>query len=164
MYVADYKNTYNCMVYNFEVKAKAIYTYAGNKSCRKTAREIGCSKSSICNWGKQADKCVLRIQKSKKRYNYKITQEIVSFIKIEISKCAYLRLREIQKIVKSIFDIDLSKSSICKCLKISKITRKKSKKFVVKSKAYYEKLEIERENFIERIFIKNRQGLYNFNR
>ena len=78
--------------------------------------------------GEQANKCVLGIQKSKKRYNYKITQQIVSFIKIEISKCAYLRLREIQKIVKSIFDIDLSKSSICKCLKISKITRKKSKK------------------------------------
>jgi transposase len=139
------------MVYNIEIKAKAIYTYARNKSCRKTAIEIGCSKSSVSNWVKQADSCVLGIQKTKNRYNYKITTEIAELVKKEVAKCAYLKLKEIKDIVKGYFDIELSTSSIRKCLKISHISRKKSKKFVVKSKAYYDKLEIQRKEFIENI-------------
>ena len=139
------------MVYNFEVKAKAVYTYAKNKSSRKTAKEIGCSKSIVCKWAKDAENCILGIQKSKKGYNYKITKHILELIKKEISKCSYLRLKDIQVIIKQHFEITLSKSTIHKCLKMSKISRKKSKKFVVKSKLYYEKLEIQRKEFIDKI-------------
>ena len=89
---------FSYMVYNFEVKAKAVYMYAGNKSSRKTAKEMGCSKSIVCKWAKDADKCMLGIQKSKKGYNYKITNHILEFIKKEISKCSYLRLKDIQQI------------------------------------------------------------------
>ena len=139
------------MVYNFEVKARAIYMYAGNKSSRKTAKEIGCSKSIVCKWARDADKCILGIQKSKKGYNYKITKHILEFIKKEVSKCSYLRLKDIQQIVYSHFQINLSKTTIFKCLKQSRISRKKSKRFVVKSKAYYNKLEIQRKEFIDKI-------------
>ena len=125
--------------------------YSGHKMFRKTAKERGFSKSIVCKWATDADKCILGIQKSKEVYNYKITKHILEFITKQITKCSYLRLKDIQQIVNSHFQISVSKSTIYKCLKLSKISRKKSRRFVVKSKDYYEKLEIQRKEFIDKI-------------
>ena len=107
------------MVFAFHLKAKAIFQYAKLGSCRKVASHI-CSKSSISNWTKDINDHTNYIKSSSNRHSYKINKTILETIRASVTKNNFLKLNEIQNVIKETLGITLSLESIRKCLKIQK--------------------------------------------
>lgn len=139
------------MVFTFNIKAKAIYQFAKYGNCRNIARSLGCSKSSVCNWAKKAQECLFNFNDATKRYDYKINNSVIDIVRNCFNDSSYLKLKDVKEIIQNKLNISISKETVRKILKKCNISRKRSKRFVVKSKDYYIRLQLERDNFIKNV-------------
>jgi transposase len=102
-----------------DYKISAIKYYKKYGSYRNTCDIFQCSKSSLQRWIKQYNKTKSVKKKLSKRKRYKVTKEIIAFVKQHIKEKPNATLQQLRKLIKKKFKIDLHHTTdTTKCIQI----------------------------------------------
>ena len=130
------------------LRQRVLLEYGSIKSLRKCSSKFNVSKSIISKWVRTA-KMLIPITKKKSKTQPSYYLIIYNYIKLN----PLSRLKDIQYLLITSCKIKLSITKIFYILKELKITKKRTKRIVRKSKLYAEKLEKQRLNYIK--LVKN---------
>jgi transposase len=112
-----------------DYKITAVKYYKKNGSYRDTCKIFKCSRSSLHRWNKEYTKKKSIKRKPSKRKRYKVTKEIIKFVKEHLKDKPNATLQQLRKLIKKKFKVDLHHTTVYKILKEElNITRKKLRK------------------------------------
>ena len=123
-------------IYSLDLKISVIAFYNSDLFTIENCLYIfNISKSTLYNWinlNKQNDLQI--ISNKRNNYNSKITNEIQKYIITYVSKRNIFSTKNLRKCISRIFNVNISKSSIYRILKINNITNKKVTQKIIPKK------------------------------
>lgn len=141
------------MTFSINNRFHALMLYQSKKSLRHVEVDHPCYKrSTLARWLNEARMKVEWFNRNRSRSKTKTLPHLIHFVKSCIKSNPFFTKEDIQSMYRLKMNLVVSVSTIGLILKEHlRITRKRSRRSVVKDKEYFEKLKIQRESFLKEV-------------
>lgn len=136
------------MTINADTKLKAVYHYALNGSLRRVASAYSVGKSTLQRWIQQCGLDQNIPGPARNRFK-KVTDQILLTIQDALRRNPFLTSLNLRSLVRRCHGVTLSQETVRRSIRRCGITRKRAKPTIMKSKRYWEQLQVKREEFVE---------------